>query len=111
MEQPMTDKRDKQQQSIFDQQWQRVGTQYNAAGNNHITEADKAYDVRGLANPYLGLAVFTYVEREKYAGREQQINAAAAKLTTHGEQRVLLFVTGASSSGKSSFAQAAWYRQ
>jgi hypothetical protein len=71
-----------------------------------IYEADKAHDVRGLANPYLGLAAFTYAEREKYAGREQQVAEAITKLTTPGEQRALLFITGASGSGKSSFAQA-----
>ena len=64
------------------------------------------YNVQGLPNPYLGLQPFTYAERERYAGREAQIQLAIEKLTTPGQQRVLLFVTGASGSGKSSFAQA-----
>jgi Cdc6-like AAA superfamily ATPase len=71
-----------------------------------IYEADTAHDVRGLQNPYLGLAAFTYAERNRYAGREQQVTEAVTKLTTPGEQRALLFITGASGSGKSSFAQA-----
>jgi WD40 repeat protein len=62
--------------------------------------------VRDLDNPYLGLAAFTYAERAKYAGRGTQVAEAVAKLTTPGEQRALLFITGASGSGKSSFAQA-----
>ena len=64
------------------------------------------YDVSGLENPYLGLAAFTYAERERYAGHPRMIAVAEEKLTTPGEQRVLLFITGASGSGKSSFAQA-----
>ncbi len=64
------------------------------------------YDVHGLENPYLGLAAFTYAERERYAGHPRMIAVAVEKLTTPGEQRVLLFITGASGSGKSSFAQA-----
>ena len=31
---------------------------------------DQQYDVRGLANPYLGLQSFTYEDHAKYAGRE-----------------------------------------
>jgi hypothetical protein len=64
------------------------------------------YNVQGLPNPYLGLQPFTYAERAKYAGRDAQIAVALTKLTTPGEQRTLLFITGASGSGKSSFAQA-----
>ncbi|MEM7127577.1 MAG: hypothetical protein AAF702_14690 [Chloroflexota bacterium] len=71
-----------------------------------IYKGDQAYDVRGLANPYLGLAAFTYSERDRYAGREDEIEQAVQRLTAPGSQRVLLFVTGASGSGKSSFAQA-----
>jgi hypothetical protein len=52
------------------------------------------------------LAAFTYAERAQYAGRDRQIAEGIARLTTPGEQRVLLFITGASGSGKSSFAQA-----
>lgn len=68
--------------------------------------AEQAYDVRGLSNPYLGLRSFTYAEHARYAGRKQQIAEAVKKLTLPGNQCALLFVTGASGSGKSSFAQA-----
>ena len=68
---------------------------------------DQAYDVRGLdENPYLGLRAYTYEERDRYAGREEDVRRALAALTRPGDERTLLFVTGASGSGKSSFAQA-----
>lgn len=65
-----------------------------------------AYDVAGLASPYLGLSAFTYDARDRYAGREREVEQAVAMLTEPGEQRTVLFITGASGSGKSSFAQA-----
>ena len=67
---------------------------------------EAAYDVRGLPNPYLGLRAFTYADRGGYAGRERVVEAAVDKLTMPGNQTTLLFITGASGSGKSSFAQA-----
>ena len=67
---------------------------------------DEAYNVRDLANPYLGLAPFTYQDRASYAGRETQIAITRKQLTNPEVQRVLLFIMGASGSGKSSFAQA-----
>jgi energy-coupling factor transporter ATP-binding protein EcfA2 len=70
-----------------------------------VTE-DRSYHVGGLPNPYLGLASFTYAERAWYAGRERTVAQAVAQLTVPGQQRTLLFVTGASGSGKSSFTQA-----
>lgn len=72
----------------------------------NVYEADEKYDVRGLENPYLGLRSFTYKDQSIYAGRERSITTALEKLTTPGEPRVLLFITGASGSGKSSLAQA-----
>ncbi len=83
-----------------------VGPHAQATYAEHHHYGDAPYDVRGLANPYRGLAAFTSTERANYAGRDQQIAHAVATLVTPGEQRVLLFVTGASGSGKSSFAQA-----
>lgn len=71
-----------------------------------IQSQEQAYDVTNLHNPYLGLAAFTYADRVKYAGRKQQISKAIATLTAPSEQRALLFVTGASGSGKSSFVRA-----
>ncbi len=64
------------------------------------------YNVEGLANPFLGLRLFTYDDRASYTGRDQEIDEAVRKLTTPGEQQVTLWITGASGSGKSSFAQA-----
>lgn len=65
-----------------------------------------AYDVRGLPNPYLGLRSFTYADRTVYAGRDNEIRETLEKLTSPSQQQTLLFVTGASGCGKSSFAQA-----
>jgi hypothetical protein len=75
-------------------------------GHRIYKDPNYPYDVRDLANPYLGLAAFTYAERAKYAGRERVVEQAVELLTTPGKQRVLLFITGASGSGKSSLAQA-----
>jgi hypothetical protein len=75
-------------------------------GHRIYKDPNYPYDVRDLANPYLGLAAFTYAERAKYAGRERVVERAVELLTTPGKQRVLLFITGASGSGKSSLAQA-----
>jgi WD40 repeat protein len=70
-----------------------------------ITDAQQ-YDVHGLANPYLGLQSFTYADHTKYAGREKLITETVTRLTTPDDPLALLFVTGASGSGKSSFVQA-----
>jgi WD40 repeat protein len=71
-----------------------------------IQETERSYHVGGLPNPYLGLQSFTYTTRARYAGRERTIAQAVGQLTAPGQQRALLFITGASGSGKSSFAQA-----
>jgi WD40 repeat protein len=81
-----------------------------------ITE-ELTYDVSDLsANPYQGLASYTYENRAFFAGRERQIADTIARLTAPGDERALIFITGASGSGKSSFVQAgviaaleAWY--
>src|ERR671910_47838 len=71
-----------------------------------ITE-ERTYDVADLTyNPYRGLASYTYESRAFYGGRDQQVREAVAALTVDGDQPVLVFVTGASGSGKSSFVQA-----
>jgi len=70
-----------------------------------ITE-EQSYNVSGLPNPYLGLRSFTYEDRMAYAGRKALVSRTVAHLTVPGEQQVLLFITGTSGSGKSSFAQA-----
>jgi hypothetical protein len=69
-------------------------------------EAEKAYDVRGLPNPYLGLRAFTYADRAAFAGREALVEESVARITNPGDPQSLTFITGASGSGKSSFAQA-----
>ncbi len=70
-----------------------------------ITE-EKSYDVTGLANPYLGLRSFTYDDRASFAGREKLIEDALEKIANPAQRQTLTFITGASGSGKSSFAQA-----
>src|SRR5436190_11179509 len=90
------------------------GDQYTLSGDfrgdvligSTVVEAEAAYDVHGLPNPYLGLRAFTYAERARYAGREPEVTVAVEQLIAPGAQRTLLFVTGASGSGKSSFGQA-----
>lgn len=72
----------------------------------NVISEDSAYNVEGLPNPYLGLQAFTYNERDRYAGREKLTNEAMQRLVSIENQCNLLFVTGASGSGKSSFAQA-----
>ncbi len=69
-------------------------------------QAEQAYDVHGLPNPYLGLASFTYADRAKYAGRQTLIAETVRKITDPTAPYTLFFVTGASGSGKSSFVQA-----
>lgn len=71
-----------------------------------LLTTEQAYDVRGLPNPYLGLASFSYADRAKYAGRAKHITETVTRMTAPGAALALLFVTGASGSGKSSFAQA-----
>ena len=68
--------------------------------------AETAHDVAGLDNPYLGLTAFTYVDRACFAGRGKYIRDAVTLLTESSPPLPLLFVTGASGSGKSSLAQA-----
>lgn len=74
-------------------------------GSTVINKED-AYNVTGLPNPYLGLRSFRYDDQKLYAGREHEVAQAIEILTTPGTERTLLFVTGASGSGKSSFVQA-----
>jgi Novel STAND NTPase 1/Sulfatase-modifying factor enzyme 1 len=90
------------------------GDQYNLGGDFRgaqvniastvITEAH-AYNVAGLPNPYLGLRAFTAAERDIFAGRERIVRALVERLSTDDGDR-LLFIVGASGSGKSSLARA-----
>ncbi len=73
---------------------------------SHVYTGDQQYDVRGLASPYLGLQSYTYTDHAKYAGRENQITETVARLSAPDDPLRLLFITGASGSGKSSFVQA-----
>jgi hypothetical protein len=79
------------------------GADLNAG--HDITDA-QPYDVHGLANPYLGLQSFTYADHAKYAGCEKLIAETVARLTAPDDPLSLMFITGASGSGKSSCAQA-----
>lgn len=65
-----------------------------------ITE-ETAYNVAGLKNPYLGLRAFTAAERDIFAGRERIVRALVDRLSADDGDR-LLFIVGASGSGKSS---------
>ncbi len=79
----------------------------DVVGRDKITITEEvAYKVHGLANPYLGLQSFTYADHAKYAGREKLIAETVARLTAPDDPLTLLFITGASGSGKSSFVQA-----
>lgn len=76
-------------------------------GRDKITITEEvAYTVQGLPNPYLGLSAFRYADRAIYAGRERLAEETVQRLTTPDTRQTLLFITGASGSGKSSFAQA-----
>lgn len=70
-----------------------------------ITE-ETLTDVRGIPNPYLGLRAFNYSDQDAFGGRDGAIREAVAKLTEPVTKLTLFFITGASGSGKSSFAQA-----
>ena len=73
---------------------------------NVYISAETVYDVAGLPNPYLGLRSFVYRDRLFYTGRDREIADAVKQITTSTQANSLLFITGASGSGKSSFAQA-----
>lgn len=90
-----------------------VGDHLNVGGDfvgrdqiTHVYHEDQRYDVAGLPNPFLGLEAFRYEDRAKFGGRRREISAAIARMTEPGQQQTLVFVIGASGSGKSSFAQA-----
>jgi energy-coupling factor transporter ATP-binding protein EcfA2 len=87
------------------------GTQIVAAVGSGITQTvfieEQSHNVHGLLpNPYLGLRAFTYNDRAFYAGREQLAEETVARLTNPMAPVSLLFIIGASGSGKSSLAQA-----
>lgn len=69
-----------------------------------ITE-EQAYNVTGLKNPYLGLRAFSAAERTIFAGRERIVQTLVKRLSADDGDR-LLFIVGASGSGKSSLARA-----
>lgn len=73
-------------------------------GNLFVIE-DQVYNVAGLRNPYIGLRSFTAAERDIFAGRERIVRTLVDRLSADdGDQ--LLFIVGASGSGKSSLARA-----
>ncbi len=85
-----------------------VNTGGDFVGRDKVTITEEtAYTVHGLENPYLGLRAFRYKDRAIYAGREPLAQETVQRLTTSGAPQTILFITGASGSGKSSFAQAA----
>jgi WD40 repeat protein len=68
-------------------------------------DEEQTYKVAGLPNPYLGLKAFTAKERDIFAGRERVVESLVKRLSADDGDR-LLFLVGASGSGKSSLAQA-----
>jgi hypothetical protein len=90
------------------------GNQYNLDGDfraaqvnvaSTVITQDHAYNVAGLANPYLGLRAFTAAERDIFAGRTRVVRTLVERLSNDDGDR-LLFIVGASGSGKSSLARA-----
>lgn len=69
-----------------------------------VTE-EVAYNVSGLGCPYKGLKSYDYEDSDRFAGRDDESEAVMLRLCRKA-QRTLLFVTGASGSGKSSFVKA-----
>src|SRR6266849_4595768 len=68
---------------------------------------ESSFDVTDFQqNPYHGLAAYTREIASFYSGRESQVRDAVQRLSRPGDEPVLLFVTGASGIGKSSFVQA-----
>src|SRR5207248_3291885 len=68
---------------------------------------ESSFDVADFGqNPYPGLKAYTHDMASFYAGRESQIRDAVHRLSRPGDEPVVLFITGASGIGKSSFAQA-----
>ncbi|GAB4196048.1 MAG: hypothetical protein OHK0022_13250 [Roseiflexaceae bacterium] len=76
-------------------------------GDYHYTviSEEQSYNVASLPNPYLGLRTFTAAERDIFAGREHKVQTLV-KLLASDEGDRLLFIVGASGSGKSSLARA-----
>lgn len=72
---------------------------------NVIFTEEQAYKVSGLPNPYLGLRAFTAAERDIFAGRAGYVEALVKRLRADNGDR-LLFIVGASGSGKSSLVLA-----
>lgn len=83
-----------------------AGDVLGAGARKTIIAADQAYKVHGLPNPYLGLRSFTYADRDAFGGQRKALRQAVDRLTDPVNPMRLLFVTGASGSGKSSFVQA-----
>ena len=69
-------------------------------------EENVTFDVSGLPDPYVGLDSYTYATRLYYGGREQEVRDTVRLLTQPGSQPHVLFITGASGCGKSSFVRA-----
>src|SRR5262245_9280900 len=90
------------------------GDQYNLSGDfpdaqvylgSTVITEEQAYNVAGLSNPYLGLRAFTAAERDIFAGRASFVRALVERLSGDDGDR-LLFIVGASGSGKSSLVRA-----
>jgi formylglycine-generating enzyme required for sulfatase activity len=79
---------------------------YNFKIKGDFVAEEVAFNVVGLPNPYLGLQAFRYADRASYAGRSQIIAALVRRIAASERPWPLLFILGASGSGKSSLARA-----
>gem|GEM_PF-6295464 len=72
---------------------ERITIGGDVVGRDKITQTtiteEVAHNVEGLSNPYLGLMSFTYDERDIYAGRDDEIAEAVARLTAPGAKLAL----------------------
>ncbi|GAB4193674.1 MAG: hypothetical protein OHK0022_08800 [Roseiflexaceae bacterium] len=106
-----------QRQGAFIENGEFYGPIVGYQDNSVTYTEEQAYNVAGLPNPYLGLRAFTAADRDIFAGRERMVQALVQRLAAEDGDR-LLFLVGASGSGKSSLARAgllpaleAWLRE
>lgn len=81
-----------------------IGRDLNQNTNHYA--ADERFNVGDLPCPYPGLESYTATNAQYFAGREELIKTWCQRLIQAGAEQTLLFVYGASGSGKSSFVRA-----
>ncbi|HEU4326757.1 MAG TPA: CHAT domain-containing protein [Roseiflexaceae bacterium] len=85
--------------------WVRPGAEAGRDEGGSIGMAEEQTSVAGIPNPYRGLRAFTAAEQDIFAGRDRITQALVRRLAAEDGDR-LLFLVGASGSGKSSLARA-----